>query len=161
MDQLSEKVATYQQRVKDFMVQAHGWCTAHGLRVEETPTHVLESYTPKYEARSIRILTVDSDIPIAEVLPTGSAIIGAHGRIDLRGRLARHAFLYQTGKGPGIGITTTAADGTISHEAPTPIYSGIDGDGWYWYEASIRKAKRVDEALFLDLITDVSDYEFQ
>lgn len=107
MDQFREKVATYQQRVREFMDQARGWCTAHGLRVDEIPTHVLESYTPQYEARSMRILTADSDIPIAELLPTGSAIIGAQGRIDLKGRLARHAFLYQTGKGPGIGISWT------------------------------------------------------
>jgi len=161
MDQLQEKVATYQQRVRAFITLARGWCTAHGLRVDEIATHVFESYAPKYEASSMRILTGDSDIPIAELLPTGSAIIGAQGRIDLTGRLARHAFLYQVGKGPGIAIPTMTGDGTVPRETPTPIYSGIDGDGWYWYEASIRKAKRVDEALFLDLITDVSDHEFQ
>jgi hypothetical protein len=160
MDQLEEKVRLYRDRVNAFMVQAQGWCAARGLVVDTTSSELFEEALPKYEATSLRILTPDRQ-PLAELLPTGSAIIGALGRIDLRGALARHAFLFQTGKGATISVGAAIADGRTSSDMARPITSGIDGDGWYWYEASIRRAKRVDESLFLDLLTDVSDYEFQ
>ncbi|MBU9508494.1 hypothetical protein KTE56_18905 [Burkholderia multivorans] len=160
MDQFEEKVRLYRDRVAEFMGQAQGWCTARGLAIEEIATELFEEALPKYQATSLRILTPDRQ-PLAELLPTGSAIIGALGRIDLRGTLARHAFLFQTGRGPMISISATTADGKTSSDTPKPMISGIDGHGWYWYEASVRQAKRVDESLFLDLLTDVSDYEFQ
>ncbi len=34
------------------------------------------------------------------------------------------------------------------------MISGINGDGWYWYEVSVRRAKRVDESLFLDFVIE-------
>jgi hypothetical protein len=160
MDQFEEKVRLYRERVAAFMERAQGWCTARGLVIDEIPTELFEEALPAYRAASLRILTPDRK-PLAELLPTGSAIIGALGRIDLRGTLARHAFLFQTGRGPTISISATTADGRTSRDTPQPMISGIDGDGWYWYEASVRRAKRVDESLFLDLLTDVSDYEFQ
>lgn len=160
MDRFEEKVRLYRHRVAAFMAQAQGWCTARGLVVDELPTALLEEALPKYEAASLRIFTPDRQ-PLAELLPTGSAIIGALGRIDLRGTLARHAFLFQTGGEPTISLGATTGDGRTSSNTSRPIVSGIDNDGWYWHEASVRRAKRVDESLFLDLLTDVSDYEFQ
>lgn len=160
MDRFEEKVRLYRQRVAAFMVQAHVWCTARGLVVDTIPTELFEEAIPKYEATSLRILTPDRQ-PLAELLPTGAAIIGAHGRIDLRGDLARHAFLFQTGSVSAISQAAKLADATTSDDTSQPILSGIDGDGWYWHEAFVRRAKRVDESLFLDLLTDVSDYEFQ
>jgi hypothetical protein len=159
-NQFDEKVKLYQERVAAFMAQAREWCLAHGLKVKDIPTDILEEGLDKYRADSLRILS-PIDQPLAELLPTGSAIIGAQGRINLIGSLARHAFLYQTGKGPAIQVTATTVAGASSKDFPTPLYRGIDGDGWYWFESSMRKAVRVDENTFLDLLTDVSDYEFQ
>jgi len=155
-----EKVRLYQERVAAFMDHAQAWCTAHGLTVEKFPTELSEEALPKYQANSLRILRPNGQ-HLAELLPTGAAIIGALGRIDLQGAIARHAFLFQTGKGPTIGSHIVTSEGKTTHKTTIPIVKGIDGDGWYWYEAFIRQAKRVDESLFLDLLTDVSDYEFQ
>ena len=41
------------------------------------------------------------------------------------------------------------------------MWSGINGDGWYWIEAVVRKARRIDESLFIDLLSDASDHDFQ
>jgi hypothetical protein len=160
MDQFEEKVRQYQERVTAFMAQAQAWCAAHGLVTDEVAAELVEEGLPKYSAASLHILTADRK-HVAELLPTGSAIIGALGRIDLRGALARHAFLFQTGAGPSISSSATTTDGKTTSDTPQPMISGIAGDGWYWYEAFVRRAKRVDESLFLDLLTDVSDYEFQ
>ncbi|WP_413193421.1 hypothetical protein [Pararobbsia alpina] len=160
-EQLDENVSTYVERVRVFMEQARAWCTAHGLRVESLPAVVIESCAPKYLAPSLLILNGQSGVPIAELLPTGSAIMCAQGRIDLKGCLARHALLYQTRDDPERTASAASGDDVISRAMHSSAYSGHAGDGWYWREAQIRKAKLVDESLFLEMITDVSDHEFQ
>jgi hypothetical protein len=41
------------------------------------------------------------------------------------------------------------------------MYKGIDEDGWYWIEDSYRnKAHLINQTIFLELLTLVSDYEF-
>lgn len=161
VEEVDEKVTAYQERVSAFMEQARVWCTSHGLRVECLPAVIIESCAPKYLAPSLRILNEQSDALVAELLPTGSAIIGALGRIDLKGRFARHALLYQIGNVSQNSTNAALSDDTTSRETRRLAYSGHAGDGWYWREAWIRKAKLVDEELFLELLTDVSDHEFQ
>ena len=160
MDQFEQKVRQYQECVTAFMAEAQAWCDTHGLVTDEITVELLEEGLPKYSATGLHILTAERK-RLAELLPTGSAIIGALGRIDLRGALARHPFLLQTGTGPSISISSTTPDGKTTSDTPLPLISGIRDDGWYWYEAFVRRPKRVDESLFLDLLTDVSDYEFQ
>ena len=42
-----------------------------------------------------------------------------------------------------------------------PMYKGIDEDAWYWIEDSYRnKAHLINQTIFLELLTLVSDYEF-
>lgn len=159
-DQFDEKVRLYKERVTAFMTQARAWCEARQLKIEEIPTDIFEEGLDSYRADGLRILSPSGE-RLAELLPSGSAIIGAQGRINLIGSLARHAFLYQTGKGPAIQVSVTTATGAPSTDSPTPLYRGVDGDGWYWFESSMRKAVQVDESRFLDLLSDVSDYEFQ
>ena len=159
MDQVTEKVKTYQERVATFMSQVRGWCASRGLEVRGVQHQLIEQALPVYQAAGLDIL-VAGNRHLASLLPTGSAIIGAQGRIELKGTLARHALLYQIGQGPTFSVDTISEDGSVMRGASRPMISGVDGDGWYWYEASVRRATRVDERLFVDLITDVSDYEF-
>jgi hypothetical protein len=143
--------------VSAFLVRAREWCTEQDLTVLDDAVELNEQGMPKYPAPSLHISK--HGVSLAKIVPLGAAIIGAQGRIDLIGHVARHAFPFHVGKGPGISIRATV-DGKTTSEAARPMLSGIDGDDWYWIEAKIRRAKRVDESLFLDLLTDVSDYEF-
>jgi hypothetical protein len=57
--------------------------------------------------------------------------------------------------------TRTIVGGKAASSAFAPVRTSlVDEDGWYWIEATIRRPKPIDESLFLDLVTDVSDSEF-
>jgi hypothetical protein len=147
----------YVQRVTTFLVQVSAWCRAHGLTVERDAVTLSEELMAKYDAP---ILYIAKDgVSVAKILPVGSKIIGAHGRVDLIGRVTRHAFLFYVGKGPAFSMQTNAG-GKTTTSSSTPMLSEVDEDGWYWIEARVRRAKHVDESLFIDLLTDVYDYEF-
>jgi hypothetical protein len=147
----------YVQRVTTFLEEVSAWCREHGLTVERDAVTLSEELMTQYDAPSLYI--AKDGVSVAKILPVGSKIIGAHGRVDLIGRVARHAFLFYVEKGPAFS-TRTIAGGKTTTSSSTPMLSGVDGDGWYWIEARVRRPKRVDESLFLDLLTDVSDHEF-
>ncbi|PPK42856.1 hypothetical protein B0G57_116107 [Trinickia symbiotica] len=148
----------YLERVTAFLAEASGWCKKHGLSVETGVVTLREERMAEYEAPSLCI--AKDGVSVAKIVPVGSKIIGARGRVDLIGRVARHAFLFHVGKGPGISTETVSGRKSIG-SSPTPMLAGVNGDGWYWIEATVRRPKRIDEGLFIDLLTDVSDYEFE
>jgi hypothetical protein len=143
----------YVQRVISFLHEMSGWCKDRGLTVEGGAVTLREELIAPYEAASLQISR--DGVSLAKVVPVGSRIIGALGRVDLIGRVARHPIIYYAESGLTLW-TQSSADG----KAPARKRPGVEGDGWYWIEAGIRRPKRVDESLFLDLLTDVSDYEF-
>lgn len=149
--------AEYVQRVTTFLEEVSGWCRDHGLTVERDAVTLSEELMTQYDAPSLYISK--DGVSVAKILPVGSKIIGARGRVDLIGRVTRHAFLFYVGKGSAFSTQTIVGEKTTTSSS-TPMLSGVDGDGWYWIEARVRRAKRVEESLFLDLLTDVSDYEF-
>ncbi|WP_434109448.1 hypothetical protein [Paraburkholderia caffeinilytica] len=149
--------AEYVQRVTTFLEEVSGWCRDHGLTVERDAVTLSEELMTQYDVPSLYISK--DGVSVAKILPVGSKIIGARGRVDLIGRVTRHAFLFYVGKGSAFSTQTIVGEKTTTSSS-TPMLSGVDGDGWYWIEARVRRAKRVEESLFLDLLTDVSDYEF-
>jgi hypothetical protein len=159
MEQQSDQTRVYLERVSAFLAKARGWCTERDLDVSADSVELNEEHLAKYHAPALHVSTKDG-VSVARLTPRGSAIIGGYGRIDLIGHVTRHAFLFQVGNGPTISMKTIVHGKTAS-ESSRPMLSGVDGDGWYWMEASIGRAKRVDESLFMDLLTDVSDYDFE
>lgn len=147
----------YVQRVTTFLGEVSAWCREHDLTVERDAVTLNEELMARYDAPSLYIKKDGASL--ARIMPVGSRIVGAHGRVDLIGRVARHALLFYVGKSPAFS-TQTIAGGKTGISSSTPMRPGVNGDGWYWIEALVRRPKRIDESLFLDLLTDVSDYEF-
>lgn len=153
MEQPIEKVAEYLERLNAFLAQTRAWCTARNLVLAETGVELNEEGLSRYQAPGLSISTVDGTL-LATLKPIASAVIAAEGRVDLVGRITTHAFLFQTAHGPMISVRTNGKG-----ERLQPMFRGINGDGWYWIEAVMRKARLVDEELFIDLLFDVSDHD--
>jgi hypothetical protein len=147
----------YVQRVTSFLTQAGGWCRDRGLTIQSDVVTLREDRIPEYEAPCLYI-SMDG-VSLARILPVGSRIIGARGRVDLIGQIARHPLLFCVGKGLSASRQTVTGE-RRAISSSTSVLSGLEVDGWYWIESAVLRAKRVGENLFLDLLTDVSDYEF-
>lgn len=145
------------RRATRFLREVSGWCQDHGLTVENRVVSLKEEQIAEYDAPSLHISK--DGVLLAKLLPVGSKIIGANGRVDVVGRLTRHALLLFLDKERAFSASTIPEARTRTFSS-TSMRSRVGGDGWYWIEARIRRPKRVDESLFLDLLTDVSDYEF-
>lgn len=146
----------FTQRVNALLADVVTWCGARGFQIEHTSRTLNEEEVGRYDVPALRISW--EGLRVGEVVPIGSRIIAADGRVDLVGRMLSHELLFVVGKGPAYKTYTIVNGKECS--VMRPLLRDINGDGWYWVESTLRRARRVDEALFMDLLTDVSDYDF-
>jgi len=61
--------------------------------------------------------------------------------------------------GPSVTVTLTIGD--HSETSKNTFYKDIDKQGWYWIKnKKKKKANFFDKHLFIELLQEVSDYEF-
>lgn len=146
------QVTLFLQRLNDLLTQVSSWVGHRTLDATILTTRLQEEGLPPYEAPVLQISTPEHR-KVADLVPIGTNIVAAAGRVDLKGRLAKIAFLYYEGNGPTV---TFSMAGRPSQSGP--MISGVDGDGWYWLPSPHLTAKKIDEELFIDLLRDTSGY---
>jgi len=151
------KPTEFLQSVDSLYKEVEKWCAAKGLKLTRHSLELNEEAYAPYTTEKLSILGGDTK-KIAELVPKGASIIGAKGRIDLIGNIDS-AILVDWDRG-GPSITTTIDDGASKHTKTVPVYRNVGEAGWYWVESrKLARAHRLDEALFFDLLSSVSDYE--
>lgn len=146
----------YLQRIEMLSKDVRGWCAAHNLTVTEESVTLREMDVPDYDAPVLKISS--GGVVLARLEPVASRVMCAEGRVDLIGRFTRQMLLFRITEGPTYPmphILGLKNPGTF--ELPGSVATQ---DGWYWTESHLRRLKPITEILFLDLLTDVSDYEF-
>lgn len=135
------------------------WVAESELRVTRSEMTLNEETYGLYSVEKLTILMHDGKMT-AEVVPVGASVIGAMGRVDLAGLLDREILVFLDKGGPS--LTLSIADDTHAESHTRPLYRGVDEPGWYWLESrKISRVRKLDKALFLDLLRGVSDYERQ
>ena len=133
------------------------WIKEKNLVVQERDVEINEEVTGRYKAPGLYILDKHGR-QIAELLPMGAWIIGAEGRVDIRGQLDRANLIYLQAGGPHIKTSVSDSSGKLE-EGSWPLFKGIGQAGWYWIEDKLRgKARLIDGELFMELLSEVSDY---
>jgi hypothetical protein len=144
-------------RLAHLFSDIEAWVKRRNLRVACSKLTLNEEAYGAYEVEKLSILETDGR-RVGEMLPVGASVIGAMGRVDLIGPLAREILVYLDKGGPC--ITKSTMDGNHRETHTVPLYRGVDVAGWYWIESrKLSRARKLDEALFLDLLAEVSDYE--
>ncbi|MFK0379004.1 hypothetical protein [Pandoraea sp. NPDC090278] len=146
----------YLNRVGTLLSDARAWCLKHELQVESRPHTVEDQDDGKYEVTALHIFK-DGTL-LAKLVPIGKDIIGADGRVDIVGWLGSRYLLFVSEE-----ILAPKCATIVTHHpdraSTARLVRGVKEDGWYWLESNVRRAVRVDEDLFIDLVTDVSDYD--
>jgi hypothetical protein len=150
-----DRISQYIERLQNLYDDIRLWSRGQGLDITREEERLLEQDLGTYSAPALKITC--SGKFVASVKPIGANVIGASGRVDIIGRLDKDSLVYlQTG--PHLTINTST-DGEIIERSSKPFFKGVTDDGWYRIEEKrLGRARLLDQELFLDLLTEVSDY---
>lgn len=139
-----QQILKYVERIEQLYTKIRKWLAETNLVIIETRISILEQIAD-YKVTGLLIKT-QAGKTLAEIKPAAASVIIAEGKIDMVGWLGTEYLLYMLKPRPELG---------------TALYKGITQDDWYWIEDSYRnRAHRIEKNLLLELITLVSDYEF-
>jgi len=155
--QAEQKKQVYLARVNQLFDNIKNWLKDDALHLEQQDIEMTEKFTGGYIAPSLSIST-QTGLKLAEIKPKGAYIILAEGLVDVEGGFGREHIIYMVDGGP-YSCKPTSED--TAQFIKKPMFKGIDNDGWYWVEESLNdKAHFMNKNTLLDVITQVSDYEF-
>jgi hypothetical protein len=134
------------------------WLKSEGLNITVESITIDEEDFASYDCPKLIVKNRQSR-EIAQIVPIGTAILGANGRVDIKG-LYDNAIIVALDKG-GPALTTTVRDdnGKILEQRTKSFYKGIAEDGWYWIENKRDKGYKLDAPLFFELLAETSGYE--
>ena len=144
--------------VNNLYNEIDNWLRSQKLSTTREKKDISEEAYGQYSIDQL-IISDSTGSKVATLTPVGAGVIGAKGRVDVVGILDR-IILVKLEKG-GPQISTSVKSGEYTERNATQLFKGISKDGWYWIESKrLRKARLLDKNLFFDLISEVSDYEF-
>lgn len=155
---LQSESATFVEKVRLLLSDMETWAADNDLRTQKSDISISEEALGTYSAPMLTISNSDGT-KIAEAIPIATRVLGAKGRIDLKGVYDR-AIIVDLDKG-GPSFTMTATVGSRTETRTSHFYRGIDEDGWYWIERPGGKGRKLTAELLLNLLSEVSDYERQ
>jgi hypothetical protein len=153
--EISPHLQSYLSKVKQLLADVQNWVEGSGLDLIRSEATISEEEFGTY---TVPVLSLShSGKRVAQVAPVGASVIGANGRVELRGTLETAAILDFNKGGPS--MTTTISIGENTETKTNYFFRGIDEAGWYWIDRITRKARMMNAELFFDLLVEVSDYE--
>ncbi len=152
------QVRAFVESVNIFFNKIESWIASSPLKCIRQEIEISEEYSGRYKVGKLTLQN-ESGKKIAEFIPVGAFIIGGNGRIDMNGTIDKAIIVNLEAGGPS--VTSTVTVGNRLETSKNTFYKGIDKQGWYWVENGRRgKADFLDKYLFIELLHEVSDYEF-
>lgn len=147
----------YLQNVIVLFANIETWSVNRSLKVTRSLLEINEEECGTYTIE--KLILTNSGRAVADIIPIGCSIVGSYGRVDLVGQRSREVISYLRKGGPCI-TQSELIDGVMQEVRKKYFYKDINESGWYWIESTrLGRAKKIDEALFFDLLASVSDYE--
>ncbi len=145
--------ATFVERIEHLLVSVRGWLARDPKLALSDRSYTVEDVLGRYEAPGIEV--IHDGAPVATVEPLAAAVIGAQGRLDVKGPLDEVPVVYL--ESAGRMETRRVGGGVVQLR---PLFRGVEGPGWYWITGSrTREVRRIDESSFRSILIAVSDYE--
>lgn len=142
------------ERLMRFVTDARAWLAVDPRVAIADRRYRVEDPLGKYDAPGLEI-SIEGQ-RLASIVPVAGVVIGAEGRLDVKGPLDQTAVLYLSG--PGRTQATVNGVATFTQE----LFRGFVGPGWYWMlnaSSPGREVRRVDANAFKAMVEAVSDYE--
>ena len=155
---IGSKQKEYISKIEQLYSEIEKWIEQKSFVAQKGEVEINEEVPGRYKAPALSIQDQEGE-QIAELRPVGAWIIGAEGRVDIVGLLDRNSLVYMKPGGPHISTSVTVAQEKTRKQQSKPLFKGVEQAGWYWIESKRRgRACLLTEQLFLDLLSEVSDY---
>ncbi len=139
-------------RLGSFLAKARLWLATDTRMSIAEREYQIEDPFGRYEAPGLELSAAGH--LIASIIPVAGVVIGAEGRIDVKGPLDEAPILYLSG--PGYMGATINGIPSFSQE----LFRGFTQPGWYWLSNTpSREVRLVDHEAFRAIVVAVSDYE--
>jgi hypothetical protein len=136
----------------NFLIEVRAWLAADPSVAVESREYPLDDPFGRYTAPGLEVFL--SGQRVASIVPVAGVVIGAEGRVDVKGPLDEAAALYLSGPG-SVGVTLNGVS-ALSND----LFAGFSRPGWYWMlpgSSPNREVRRVDAAIFRAMVESVSD----
>ncbi len=154
----SKEVEQYIRAIDHLYADIRQWIEGTSITPRETTIVISEEQKGEYRAPALQLMD-EEDHLIVRIHPVGTNIIGASGRVDFIGGIGKENIVLLRGNEPSMSVTI-GRNGSKETRF-SPIYRGVTEEGWYWIEDKIRaKANFLDQAVFWEVVAQVSDYEY-
>jgi hypothetical protein len=153
-----QKKQVYLTRVNQLFGNIKNWLKDEPVAVKLQELEIIEKFTGHYIVPSLSISTQTGQ-ELAEIKPKGAYIILAEGLVDIEGGFGREHITYMVDGGP---YNYRPLPEHTTQFIKKPMFNDIDDNGWYWIEETTDEKVHFinNKNALLDVITQVSDYEF-
>ena len=146
------------QKVEVLFSDINQWIKETGLATSTLEIEITEEAFGSYKSSKLLIKNRE-EREIAQIIPIGASILGANGRVDMKGMYDTVIIVDLNKGGPKMTSTIRDSEGNELSTNTTYFYRGIDEAGWYWIENKRDKGHLLNSKLFFDLLSEISDYE--
>jgi hypothetical protein len=153
-----DRILKFLGRVENLFSEIKQWVANTDLLVSSVEITIEEEDLGSYSSSKLLIRNIDGR-EIAQIVPIGTSILGANGRVDIKGLYDSEIIVDLNKGGPKMITTIRDDDGKEISTRTKYYYRGIDEDGWYWVENKRDKGHRLNAQLFFELLSEISDYE--
>jgi hypothetical protein len=155
--EVDQHLETFLAKVNHLLSDIEEWSRSAGLATSQEEISITEEACGTYKTRKLLIQST-TGARLAEVIPISAWVLGANGRVDLKGIFDTIILVDLDAGGPTLTSTITTGNHQETHTRH--FYRGIDEPGWYWIESKVSgRGHKLSRELFLDLLAEVSDYE--
>lgn len=154
---LGTRAQEYIGRVDQLYALAERASRSSRFSAVRRPVHLNEEAVGEYDVDELT-LSLEGRV-LARLVPVGASILGALGRVDIKGEFGEETLLYLRAGDPQRQMSVAVAPDISPSENSRSyqFFRNIDEDGWYWVESvRLGRAKRVTPDLLVDLIAAVN-----
>jgi hypothetical protein len=155
MEQLADTKTEYLTALDGLYDDVDDWVKIRGFETVRGLKEIREEEFGIYEAPTLEIKLGERFI--ARLDPIGASIVGADGRVDLKGRVTSEIISLFEKPRPSIAISDVFNE-EVPKQRMYPFYPEVTEPGWYWIQFRVRgRAHRMSKELFIELLDHVSN----
>ncbi len=146
-------VETFNKRVEALFDQICGWLDEEQVDYKKNVTEITltEHTDSSYTTKQLDILTQDNEKLFA-IVPYGIRIIGAEGRVEIKGDSGEESFVYHPA-----APDTDSKESAGEKESILKKLNGFSKEGWHWVDDRITgKKPLLTKEIFLPLLERIN-----